>query len=83
MDLAVRRLVLILSYIKLLVKIIFFPLLWKICIDFEETVRYKESEFYQNKIKKTDQTKRDQANVHYAEFADSEMGDDRHIYDNI
>jgi len=45
MDLAVRRLVLILSYIKLLVKIIFFPLLWKICIDFEETVRYKESEF--------------------------------------
>lgn len=52
MELALRRFVIILSYVKFGVKCVFLPLLWKICIDFEETVRYKESEFYNNKLRK-------------------------------
>lgn len=41
MDLAVRRFVIIITYIKLIFKVPFSLLLWKICVDFEETVRYK------------------------------------------
>ena len=83
MDLSVRRFVIIINYIKLVIKIFLLPLLWKITIDFEETVRYKHSQGFQDKQGRSMQQARDKYNVHYAEFADSEMGDEKHIYDNV
>ena len=56
-ELYVRRFVLILNYVKIIVKFIFFFLLWKVCIDFEETVRYKGSDQYKNKIKQGEKDK--------------------------
>ncbi len=41
-----RRTVLVINYIKFIWKLLFWFLLWKITIDFEETVRYKTSKHY-------------------------------------
>ena len=81
-ELYVRRFVLILNYVKIIVKFIFFFLLWKVCIDFEETVRYKGSDQYKNKIKQGEKDKHELENQYYGGFVDSDLGDgDMHIYD--
>jgi hypothetical protein len=83
LELAVRRFVIIINYIKLVWKIIYWPLLWKVCIDFEETVRYKTSITYKNKKNKEDREKRNIKNEFYGNYAESDLGDedDRHIYE--
>lgn len=83
-ELGTRRTVLVINYIKLFWKILLWPLLWKITIDFEETVRYKTSKHFYDRQKREQKAKRDEENQYIDNYQESDLGDphDRHILDN-
>jgi len=61
-EVHVRRFVIVINYIKFIWKILFWFFLWKITIDFEETVRYKTSKHYYDQTKRETKAKRNATN---------------------